>query len=45
MIYSKLNDITEDAVKVDGGAKYVNHGILIGHFEEVLELLRVALGE
>ena len=38
----KLSIITEDAVHVDGG---VDHGVVIGNFEEILELLKVALNE
>ena len=39
------NDITEVAVKVEGGAKNVDHALVISLLEKILAALQVALGE
>ena len=36
----RLNDFTEIAVKIKGGAKYVNHGLVISLLWEVVALLK-----
>ena len=36
----RLKDITEIAVKIKGGAKYVNHGLVISLLWEVVALLK-----
>lgn len=39
------NDIAEVAVKVEGGAKNVDHALVISLLEKILAALQVALGE
>ena len=39
----KLINFLETAVKVEGGAKYVDHGLVISLLNEVVELLKTLL--
>ena len=43
MLIFGLNDITDAAVNVEGGAKNVDHGLVIVLLEEILVLLKAAL--